>query len=115
MANADLIALIYAVTGTLFLAALFLGFLRTFARVLYYARNKAERPKLLTRDLVVMGGLSISFGLITLIRFLPQDVRIALTTGNVIWALLTTIPAVVAVCCYTWFEYRVIERPVTTP
>jgi hypothetical protein len=108
--NPDLVATIYAITGSIFLFALFAGFARTLARVVYYLRNKSQRPRLLNRDVVVIGGLSVSFGLITLIRFLPPETRIALTQGNVVWALVTSVPACVAVCVYLYFEYAVIER-----
>lgn len=109
--DAETVQLIYTVGGSMFLLALFAGFIRTLARVVYYFRNQAERPRLLNRDVLVIGGLSISFGLITIVRFLPMDVRIALTTGNVAWALVTTVPAIVAVFVYAYFEYVVIEQP----
>lgn len=111
MTDQQLVQLVYTVGGSIFLVGLFGGFARTLARVVYYLRHKAERPRLLNRDVLVIGGLSLSFGLITVIRFLPQEARIALTTGNVAWAVLTTVPAVIAVLVYLYFELWVIERP----
>lgn len=104
------VQLIYTITGSIFLIALFAGFGRTVARVFFYYRKKTERPRLLTRDFIVLGGLCISFGLITAVRFLPIEVRQALTTGNVAWALATTIPACVGVLVYLYYEVAVIER-----
>ena len=111
MTDLQVVQLIYTVGGSIFLIGLFAGFARTLARVVYYLRNRAERPRLLNRDVLVIGGLSMSFGLITIIRFLPPEVRVAITSGNVLWALLTTVPAIVAVLVYLYFEIWVIERP----
>jgi hypothetical protein len=107
----EIVQRIYTAGGAVFLLALFAGFARTLARVVYYLRNRNQRPRLLNRDVVVIGGLAISFGLITLIRFLPVETRVSLTSGNIAWALLTTVPAVVAVLVYAWYEYAIIERP----
>lgn len=108
--NESIVQTVYAVGGVVFLVALFAGFARTAGRVLYYHFNQSTRPKLLTRDLIVYGGLTISFGLISLVRFLPRDERIALTTGNVAWAIATTLPACLAVLTYLYFEVWVIEK-----
>lgn len=102
---------VYLVGGIVFLTFLFGGFVRTLARVVYYASNRAERPKLLTRDVLVIGGLSVSFGLITIVRFLPLEARLSLTSGNVLWALVSTVPACFAVIVYAAYEYLIIERP----
>lgn len=110
MTNPQAVQLIYTILGWVFLLALLAGFSRTAARVLYYARHKGTRPRLLTRDVIVYGGFSITFGLITLVRLLPQDDRVALTTGNVLWALSTTVPACIAVLTYLYFELFIIER-----
>jgi hypothetical protein len=107
--NPDAVALIYLVGGVTFLLALFAGTVWTLARVLYYIVVGEPRPRLLTRDLIVYTGFSISFGLITLIRFLPLEERLALTVGNVLWALATTGPACVAVLTYLWYEVFVVK------
>lgn len=111
MTDQQIVQTIYTIGGSIFLIALFAGFARTVARVIYYLQHKALRPRLLNRDFLVIGGLSLSFGLITIVRFLPLEARLALTTGNVACALITTVPACVAVCVYCWFEFRIIERP----
>lgn len=111
MTDQQIVQTIYTIGGSIFLIALFAGFARTVARVIYYLQHKALRPRLLNRDFLVIGGLALSFGLITVVRFLPLEARLALTTGNVLWALMTTVPACIAVLTYAWYEYRVIERP----
>jgi hypothetical protein len=105
----DAVALVYFVGGVTFLLALFAGTAWTLARVAYYVAVGEPRPRLLTRDLIVYAGFSISFGLITLIRFLPLDQRLALTTGNVLWALATTGPACIAVLTYLYYEVFVVK------
>ena len=107
--NPDLVALIYGVFGTVFLGGLFLGAATTFARVLFYRAQGRERPELLTRDILTYGGLAISFGIISAVRLLPLDQRQALS-GNVLWAVATSIPAALGVLVYCWFEIFVIER-----
>lgn len=114
MTDAQLVQFIYTAGGSVFLLALFTGFARTLARGLYYLRHKKDRPRLLNRDLLWGGGVSISFGLITVIRFLPPDTRIALTQGNVAWAVLTSVPACIGVLVYAYYEFFVIERPSDT-
>lgn len=111
MTDVQLVQLIYAAGGTVFLLALFAGALRTLARLAFYLRNRAERPRLLNRDVLVIGGLSISFGLIAIVRFLPPETRQAITQGNLWWAVGSTVPGVVAALVYAYFEWFVIERP----
>jgi hypothetical protein len=106
--NPALVQTIYFVAGSLFLGGLFLGALTTIARVVYYRIHRTARPRLLTRDLIVYGGLALSFGLITLVRFLPVETRQQVTTGNVLWAIATTVPAVLAVLYYCYIEIFVI-------
>lgn len=110
MTDLQIVGAIYAVGGTVFIIGIAIGALTTLARVLLYARNKEPRPRLLTRDLIVIGGLAWSFGLIVAVRFLPVDQRIALTTGNVLWALATTVPAAVAAVAYVYAEAFIVRR-----
>lgn len=110
-----LVAVIYLVSGIVFLGGFAIGALTTLARVLYYFLHHIQRPRLLTRDVIVWGGLALSFAQITAVRFLPPDLRVQLTQGNVVWALATTIPAVVSVCTYVYFEMWVIERTTGEP
>lgn len=115
MTDTQLVQVIYAIGGTIFIVAIFVGAATTLARVLLYARNGKRRPRLLNRDLIVIGGLAWSFGLITALRFLPLEQRVAITAGNVAWALVTTIPAVIAAVTYVYAEFFVVRRGIGDP
>lgn len=109
--NPDVVNVIYLFAGLAFLGGIVLGWLSTLARVVYYYRNNVTRPRLLTRDVLVKGGYSVSFVLIALVRLLPTDQRLALDlSGNVWWAVLTAIPAALSSLVYLWYELFVIER-----
>lgn len=111
MYSLDLVAAIYGLVGTVFLVGLALAVLTTGARVIYYVRyDRPATPRLLLRDILVMGSLALSFGLIVLVRFLPPDVRTSLTVGNVVWALITSIPAAFAMLVYCYYELVVVRR-----
>jgi hypothetical protein len=110
MTDMQLVQWIFTVFGSVFLLALLVGFLTTGARVIHYLLNHKARPRLLTRDVLTKGGLLLSFAPIVLIRFLPAETRQAITTGNVTWALLTTVPATLGMCVYVYYEIFVIER-----
>lgn len=107
--NPDAVALVYGIGGSAFLLLFAAGTIWTLARVLYYRVVGEAIPLILKRDAVVNGSFCLSFGLIVVIRFLPLDSRIALTSGNVWWALLTTLPAVLAALTYLVFEVFVIK------
>ena len=111
LSNPALVSAIYLIVGSLFLLFLFIGAVSTIARVIYYRVNGYTRPRLLTRDVIVFGGLAFTFAAITIVRFLPTETRMALTAGNVAWALVSTLPAVVAIMYYAYVEVFVIERP----
>lgn len=110
MTNAEIIALVYGVGGTIFLSGFFVAVVTTGARVLWYMRHARPRPRLLNRDIIVKGGMFIGFGLIAALRFLPPEARIAFTANNVAWAVITTLGPVIAIVTYDWFEIRVIPR-----
>ena len=126
MTPAEQIAAIYGVGGTVFLAGFLLAVITTGARAIWYLRHRGQPlpalpfrpstddvvaiPRLLVRDVIVKTGLCVSFGLIAAIRFLPPDARMTLTQGNVAWALVTTIPACIAIVTYDLFELLVIPR-----
>ena len=109
--NPDGVTAVYALGGSTFLVLFVAGLLWTTVRYLYYVLNRIPKPRLLTRDFIVWGGLSMSFGIISAIRFLPLEERLALTAGNVAFALATTIPAIVAAATYFYFEAFVIRLP----
>ena len=111
--NPEAVSFVYTVGGIVFLMGLFAGFIRTAVRVITVppsAYPGGRRPRLLIRDVIVIGGFALTMTAITLIRFLPPEVRVAYTQGNVWWALLTTIPICVSVLVYCFYEYAVIER-----
>lgn len=126
MSPVEQIQVIYAVGGTVFIAGFLVAFVTTGARFLWYVRHSGHAlppvanrlydpdvvrmPVLLRRDMITKGGMFLSFGLIVLLRFLPQETRIAYTTGNVPWALITTIPACIAILVYDWYEIFRIPR-----
>lgn len=110
LSNPGVVATIYTLGGIVFLGGFAIGAMTTLARVLYYFLHRIQRPRLLTRDVIVWGGLALSFAQIAIVRFLPPDIRNGLTAANVGWALSTTLPAVLAVCTYVYYELWVIER-----
>lgn len=111
MTEADLIAIVSGIEFLGFWILLFVGAGTTLARVAYYRANGFRRPKLLTRDAIVLGGFALSFGLVLAargLRSLGLD-----TTGlatSLWWNLLTAIPALVAVAVYVYYELFRIER-----
>lgn len=107
MDNAALLSTVYLVALVLFVAPLFVGAATTVARVLLYRRERRPRPVLLTRDVIVIGGLALSFTLIAFVRVLGL---VPVVRESVVWAIATSTPAVVAAFTYAWYELFVIER-----
>ncbi len=100
-----------ALNGAVFLVALLCGSLVTVSRVIYYYRNRLERPRLLTRDLVVIGGVAWTAALLVISRV--AQVFGLDTSGlreSLLWAVATGVPASVAALTYTYYEVFVIER-----
>lgn len=98
-------------TLIIFAVALAIGAGATLSRVIRYRVNGWDRPKLLTRDIQVIGGLALTVGSILLVRFLRiRGVDVSGLATNVWWHLLTSIPGAWAVVVYAWYELFVIER-----
>lgn len=96
--------------GTFFLF-LFIGTSSTLSRLVYYRSHGYRRPKLLIRDAWMIGGFSLSFGLILIARVLrASGVDVSSLSTNLLWTLATAIPAIIAVGVYAYFEVAVIER-----
>lgn len=110
MSDMEIVQRIYAVGGTAIIAGFLLAVTTTGARVLFYLRHGKPRPRLLNRDIVTKGGMAVTIVLITVIRFYPPNVRVALTAGNIGWALITTGAAVIAIWAYNYYELFVIKR-----
>lgn len=111
MINEHAVDVIHGVAFAAFWMLLVVGVVSVLARVAFYRAKGYRMPRLLTRDVVFMVGFALSFGLILIVRVLPNDVRTALQLNdNVPWALATDIPAIVAVLVFVRFELFVIER-----
>lgn len=92
---------------------LFVGAISTFARIGYYRAHGYRRPKLLVRDVVVIGGFALSFGLVLVARAASAaGYDTSGLTDNLLWTLATGIPALAAVAVYAYFEIFIIERGV---
>lgn len=105
--NASIADLIYGVGVIAFFGCLLLGATTTIARIAYYRVNRYRRPKLLVRDAVLVTGFAVSLGAV----FVARALGLTGLRNNVLWAVLTTIPALVAVGYYAYVELFVIERP----
>lgn len=99
--------LIHTVAFLAFITLLLVGFLTTTARVAFYRVMRHALPRLLKRDIAVIGGLAASFGTILLVRALGIGPTLR---ENWLYAVLTDIPAISAVAVYVYFEVFVIER-----
>jgi hypothetical protein len=94
-----------------FAIALAIGAGATLIRVARYRVNGWDRPRLLTRDIQVIGGLALTVGSILFVRFLrTQGADVSGLATNVAWILFTTIPVLWSVVVYAWYELFVIER-----
>lgn len=104
----ELVNAIHAVAFLAFWLFTVVGAISVIARTAYYRAHQFVRPKLLTRDAIWQVGFALSFGLILIAR--AADIPGALLRDNVLWALGTDIPAVVAAAVFVYFELFVIER-----
>lgn len=103
----DTTDIVNAVAAILFVLFLFAGFARTSARLVYYLQHRAQRPRLLNRDVVLIGGFAIPTGAILLVRWLGLT---AYVRDNLLWTLGTDIALVGAVGTYAYYEWFVIEK-----
>ena len=94
-----------------FWVLLLIGTGSTLARYAYYRAHGFRRPKLLVRDAFLVGGFSISFGLILLVRVLrAAGLDTSGLATNPWWSLASSLPAIVAVAVYAYVEVFVIEK-----
>lgn len=111
MTESEAIALVSAIEVLAFWILLFVGAGTTLARVAYYRANGYRRPKLLTRDVIFMGGFALSFGLVLAARGLRSlGIDTSGLGQQLWWNLLTGLPALAAVAVYVYFELFRIER-----
>lgn len=107
----NVVDVVNSITFAAFFVLLAVGTVSTAARVAYYRVHNEERPRLLIRDLLMIGGFSLSFGAILLVRVLRAlGLDVTGLSTNVWWAIGSALPAVIAVAVYAWFELFVIER-----
>lgn len=106
MNEAKLVEFVHAAAFGAFFLFLAIGAMSVGARVAFYRAKGFPRPRLLNRDAVFMLGFALSFGLVLSARV----VDIPNLRDNLWWALLTDIPAIIAVATFVYFEVFVIER-----
>lgn len=106
-----MVDVINAIAFAVFVIALVIGAGATLARFIRYHVQGWPRPKLLTRDVLVIGGLAIAAGALLTVRMMRAiGVDITSLSTNLLWVALTTIPPVGAFVVYAYFEVFVIER-----
>ena len=87
----------------LFVGGLLVGFGSTLYRMISLRRGGKPQPHLIVRDLVLVGGLSLSFLLVAVRRLVDLPV-----VDEWWWSLLTAAPAIGAVWVYAYYEVLVI-------
>jgi hypothetical protein len=91
----------------LFSIAVFVGATSTLVRAIRYTHAGQAWPRLLIRDLLMVGGLGVVLALILGARALGLG---AFLVGNVPWAVFTGVIAVASVAAYDFYELFIIEK-----
>lgn len=107
MSDESLYEAVTFVSFVIFTVFLLVGALSTLTRAIRYAHAGQAWPRLLIRDLVLVGGLGLVFAMILGVRALGVGPSLA---GNVPWAVFTGGIAVVSVATYCYFELFIIEK-----
>lgn len=81
------------------------GALLTWGRIAVYRASGYPRPRLLTRDAIVIGGLAIPFVLASIARAVGY-----MPNGELLWVLATGLPALFGIATYVYYELFVIDR-----
>lgn len=102
----EIVNLVYGIGLLAFLFFLIVAAVTTIARVAMYRVMGFRRPRLLKRDAILVTGFAITFGAIMVARV----VNATGLRNNVAWALATTVPALIAIGTYVYYELFVIER-----
>jgi hypothetical protein len=101
----------YAIfASALFTALLDVGLLATLGRAYWRISRGYKIPRLMARDLALMGGLAWPFCLILAVRTLPEAERVMLI-GSLEWALITSVPPIIGIAVWDYFELFVIRPP----
>ena len=82
-------------------------------RLIWFRRMKLTVPVLLWRDLAVKVGFGISIGAVLVLRFLRQLGISEDPIYQVWWILITTLPAVLGMGVFLYFELVIIGPPAT--
>lgn len=93
-------------TFALFTILLMVGALSTLTRAIRYTHAGQTWPRLLKRDLILVGGLGLVFGMMLGGRALGLA---AILANNVPWAVLTGAIAIYSVAVYSYFELFIVE------
>jgi hypothetical protein len=95
-----------------FVGGLLLGVVSTGLRIIEHIAHHHPLPILLPRDLIVVGGLALSFLAVAVVSLLnAMHVIDGQALGRQAWwVLLRATPAIVAVWTFDYFELRVIGR-----
>lgn len=99
----DQIKFLLAVTFVMLLA---IGFSTTLARVIQLRRRRVALPRLLIRDVILLAGFSFTVLSILIIR----AAGITNLGEELWWVLLTSLPPLIALAVYDYFELWVIGR-----
>lgn len=97
------IDLVNAIALLLFVGAVLVGFISTVVRIVNLWRGGVELPILIWRDAQVIGGLALSFLVISVHRVIGAPFA-----ENVWYSIVTAAPAVYGVLAYCYYEIAVV-------
>lgn len=99
-----------------FVALLVVAAVTTVGRVVAKLFWHIPLPRLLIRDAITMAGLTLPFLMIFAARAASSEFKEGLR-GNLLWITVTSVPAIIALATYVYFEIFVIGPPKksTTP
>lgn len=107
MTEKDAYETITLATFVVFTALLLVGAVSTLVRAIRYLHAGQPWPRLLVRDLILIGGLGMVFAMILLVRALGLSSTVV---DNVPWALVTGAVAIISIGTCVFFELFVIEK-----
>lgn len=107
MAEADLARWISLISFVIFTILLWICSTSILVRALRYRQRKRTIPRLLFRDLFLMGGLATAFALSILVRALGLAAE---AERSAVWALVVGTLGTGALATFLYFEIFVIER-----
>lgn len=96
-----------AAFASAFILLLAIGAITTFARVIYLRRQSHALPRLLIRDVLFFFGFSWTVVVILVVRAIGAPPGLG---DQLWWVLLTSVPPIVSLLVYCYFELFVIGR-----